>query len=60
MQKYIKSKDIMYLLGISRTTLDEWVKKGKLPPPIKIDRILLWKAEEIDIWLEGKRKTAVA
>ena len=60
MPKYLKTKDITYLLGISRTTLDDWIKKGKFPQPIKIDHILLWKEDDIDAWMESKRKPAVA
>jgi len=60
MQKYLKTKDILYLLGISRTTLDTWLKQGKLPQPIKIDHILLWKEDDFEAWMESKRKSAVA
>ena len=60
MTRYLRAKDILFMLGVSRTTLDDWLKKGLFPQPIKIDRILLWKEDEIEAWIESKRKPAVA
>ena len=47
-KKLFRIKQVADQLCISRSTAWLWVKKGILPPPIKIGGCTFWKSEEID------------
>lgn len=58
---YLKSAKVAPMLGISKRTLHNWVKSGKIPPP-EVDAsngYYLWKMADVDairnILLEEKR-----
>jgi prophage regulatory protein len=56
MDKFCSAEEITKKLGISRKTLDNWVKKGLFPSPIKIGRRIFWKESEIEAYLESTRR----
>lgn len=37
---------------IGDTTVDDWVRRGLLPPPRKRGGKLMWKWETVDLWLD--------
>lgn len=40
--------------GVSRRTIWEWEKKGKLPPPIRLStRVIGWRRSTIEAVLKG-------
>jgi len=45
-------KDLMRRYGISEDTLDRWLKRGLLPPPIRI-RGKLWRPEDLEAMEEA-------
>ena len=47
MPNYLNKKDLMSLLRISSTTVERWLKEGRLPKPIQISRVRLWEKDEI-------------
>lgn len=50
-----RSSELIKALGISQTTLWRWQKNGSFPRPIKLGpRIIAWKLEDINNWLEKK------
>jgi predicted DNA-binding transcriptional regulator AlpA len=45
-------------LCLGDTTVDDWVKRGVLPPPRKRGGKLMWKWMEVDQWLDRGGATA--
>lgn len=42
-------------IGVSKSTIWQWVKEGKFPNPIKLSpKITVWKSSEIDIWIASQ------
>lgn len=39
------------LIGIGRTALLEGVAAGRIPPPLRIGRRLLWRVDELRKWI---------
>ena len=51
--KFLLMKDIMELLGKSRSTINRWIQKGYFPAPIKIGgNSIAWPVEVIAEWRE--------
>lgn len=41
------------ILGVASTTIYEWIKQGKFPPPIKLSAtVSVWRVEDIRAWIE--------
>lgn len=56
-RRYMKAKQIAQLLGIGRSTWWKFVQDGEVSRGIKLgDRLTVWPVEEIDAFLEKKRK----
>ena len=55
MNKFYSAKEIVEKLGISIKTLNNWVKSGIFPSPIKIGRRTKWEDSTIDEYLKSKR-----
>ena len=41
------------ILPISRPTIYNWVRDGKMPAPMKIGGMVCWPATQLRAWLEG-------
>jgi excisionase family DNA binding protein len=39
-------------VAVSRRTLDRWIAAGTLPPPIRINRRLYWRLDDVNACLE--------
>ena len=45
---YVRPKQVSYIMGVSRATLYNWIKSGKLPEPRKLGvRMVAWPVEVI-------------
>ena len=56
MSKILRPKELMNLIGVSRSTIWRWEQEGKLPPKIIIsDRVGGWRSSDIEKWLEDHR-----
>lgn len=44
----LRRNDAAIYFGISPTKFEELVKAGKLPKPVRIDRIVLWDKQKLD------------
>ena len=53
-QKYLKSKEVMEMFGISHGTLQKWRNNG-LIPFTKVSGVLLYKQDDIVAVLEEKK-----
>jgi len=50
----ITIKQVMEKYGVSRTTVQEWMKKGL--PHYKIERLVRFEPSEVEEWIRGYRK----
>jgi len=52
-KELIRFKELKELLGISRTTLWRWERKGKFPKHFNLgDNIICWRRSEIEEWIK--------
>ena len=56
MDELLTPEDIMKIFKVSRATVDNWVRDGALPKPIKMGRRIFWKLSEIEEYIESQRK----
>ena len=43
--------DLARLLKVSTRTIWTWHSAGRLPSPVKVGRIVRWRAADVDAWL---------
>ena len=47
--------DVAELLGVSRTTVREWVSRGEFPPPRAFGpKLLRWLSSDVDDWMQTR------
>jgi predicted DNA-binding transcriptional regulator AlpA len=57
MSQLITETAILAKLGCSRSTLINWRKSGKFPPPLKLSaRMIRWPEKVVDDWIEALGK----
>ena len=47
-----QQKGIEPIIPVCRSTLYNWVKKGKFPEPVKIGRVSVWRSEDIERFIQ--------
>jgi excisionase family DNA binding protein len=47
-------------LGISKSTLDKWRVTGRSPVHYKIGRRVLFRASDLDVWLESRKRRSTS
>tara|TARA_Y100000389_G_scaffold200434_1_gene240819 strand:+ start:2010 stop:2243 length:234 start_codon:yes stop_codon:yes gene_type:complete len=47
-----RTKQLIKLLSISKSTIYGWIKNNKFPKGTKINGITVWRKETIDKWIE--------
>lgn len=52
--EYITKEEFRHLIRVSRATLD-LIMKRKEVPYIKLERKVLFKKADVEVWLESKR-----
>ena len=59
-EKMLRRPQVEARTGLSRSTLYDWMKKGKFPQPVKLgERLVAWRESDITAWLES-RETRMA
>lgn len=58
--EFARTKQLCFVLEISRSTLYEWVKKKAFPAPIKLGNRNAWLWADVLKFIEIKRNEAVA
>lgn len=54
MTGYSRLSQILPFLPIAKSTVEDWVKKGKFPAPVKLSpTVTCWKNEDIHTWLNS-------
>lgn len=57
MEKYIRIKEVLNKLPVSKSTWWSWVKSGKAPTPIKLSAsVTVWRESEIKTFIESKKE----
>jgi len=47
----LRLSDVSTLLGISRSTIYNWISNGRFPSPVKVsERAVRWRAEDLAAW----------
>lgn len=59
MNKLLNAFDIQTMFGISKTTLDNWIKAGKFPASLQIGHKRLWDEETVVAFYKGKHNGGV-
>lgn len=55
MERYIRKPDILEMIHVHGNTLDNWVKQGKFPQPIKFGgRVKFWEENTVRRWIQEK------
>ena len=53
---FLTMKEVSDLLGISISTINRLIKRGKFPPKVKLSpRRIVFMKREIDEWIQSKR-----
>ena len=56
MPRLLRVKEVTRTIGVSRSTLYNWISNGYFPKPITLaDRIKVWEEETIHKWISTKR-----
>jgi predicted DNA-binding transcriptional regulator AlpA len=54
-KRLMAQAQLQEVLGVSRVTMVEWEKAGKLPPSIKLGRSYFYDPADVHEWLEAQR-----
>ena len=49
-KEFLTYKDMCERYGVQRLTVNNWRKRGIIPPGIKIGRIRRWNVRELEAW----------
>lgn len=47
----LTAKGLAALTNISERTIWRWSASGRMPPPIRLGRKVLWRRQDIDAWV---------
>jgi predicted DNA-binding transcriptional regulator AlpA len=48
---YVSVQTLAYRLDCSRSTIDDYVRRGLLPRPIRVGRMQRWRWRDIETWI---------
>jgi len=59
MIRLMRLPEVMKLVGLSRTTVYELIKRSQFPKPVKpSQRVSAWCSDEVEQWVESRRKAS--
>ena len=59
-EKLMRRPEVEAHIGLSRSTLYDWMKKGDFPQPLKLGaRLVAWRERDITEWLETRQQKEV-
>ena len=54
-ERLYREKEVLKIVGVSRSTLNRWIKKKKFPPPKKIGpRAIAWPEGRLKHWIDSR------
>ena len=57
--RVLRRREVEARVGVSRSTLYEWMKQGEFPLPIKLGkRAVAWRESDVTAWLESRKTRA--
>jgi prophage regulatory protein len=57
--RLLRRPEVETRTGLSRSTLYDWMKRGKFPQPVKLGaRLVAWKESDVTTWLETRQTRA--
>ena len=55
MAKILRVPDVLARIGMSRSTLYEWMRTGNFPPSVKLgERAVGWRESDVTAWIESR------
>lgn len=62
MTQLLRTRDVMQMLGVGRTTIYRWMEAGKFPAPVKIGMRgdNRWRLSEIEAWIPPANSQLIA
>jgi predicted DNA-binding transcriptional regulator AlpA len=55
---YVRMRQLVEIVPLSRPTIWRWVKLRKFPMPVRIDnKVTVWRLEDIHAWMREKGRT---
>ena len=55
MKRLIRLPEVMHRVGLSRSTIYQYIEEGRFPAQVRLGRrCVAWNYEEIDSWIEEK------
>lgn len=59
-EEYLTMRDLEKLLGVTRITVYDWIRKGKFPQGMRVTKkTVRWTRSDVDNFLDGCRQPAV-
>jgi prophage regulatory protein len=53
-KRFLREREVLEILSISKATLWRLIHKGLFPPPVRIsERVSRWRAEDVMAWDPG-------
>jgi prophage regulatory protein len=53
--RYLRQRDVLQLVGVSRPTLWEWRRKGIFPRPRQLGpNTIGWLADDVEKWMQSR------
>ena len=50
---FLRMREVLALLRVSRSTLNRWIREGTFPRPVKLGkRAVRWRRSDIEGWLK--------
>lgn len=55
LQPMLRTEAVLALCGLSRSTLELWIRQGRFPKPVKLGpKTRAWRYEDIKQWLAAR------
>lgn len=55
--KILRLLGVLDAIGVSKTTIYQWVSEGKFPAPVRLGaRSVGWRQADVDAWLEAREQ----
>ena len=53
--QFYRLRDVMEIVGVTKTTIYRWVGRGQFPPAVKLgERAVAWRRSDIEAWINSR------